>query len=92
MTRTPFFPIALESDLYRPFLAHRHIYVLTVLTGQHCNDFVNVVLAGRSKTLDGIAALETERNHNLVWKPALTDFTEPVGGHYAVADPGKGSV
>ncbi len=77
--------VTLDGHLDGPFLGHRDIDVFSLGVGEDGDDGIHVVGSFRFDGFDGVIALESERDHDLVGQPAFLDLAQPVGRDDLVA-------
>ena len=79
------FLVALDGNLYGPFLGHGDVHLLTFLIAEDGNHGVYVVLACFLDGFYGEGALEAEGDHDLVGQPAFLYLAKPVGRNHGVS-------
>ena len=79
------FLVALDGNLYGPFLGHGDVHLLTFLIAEDGNHGVYVVLPGFLDGFHGVGALEAEGDHDLVGKPAFLHLAKPIGRNHGVS-------
>ena len=83
---TRFLAVRQDGFLYRPFLHHGHVVVITLCVGQHGHRVVDGVLTGFGNQLHRVCAFEYEGHHNLMRLMVLIYFAKPSSSFYLVAN------